>query len=58
MSASGTGNPQNNLLAGFNNPPGMDQQKSQQIAANTNSGSKEWHQSVTQDLRNVIVTIL
>uniref|UniRef100_A0A8W8LBY5 histone acetyltransferase n=1 Tax=Magallana gigas TaxID=29159 RepID=A0A8W8LBY5_MAGGI len=51
-SASGIGNPQNNLLAGFTNPPGMDRQKSQQIAANTNSGSKEWHQSVTQDLRN------
>lgn len=53
MNANSTGNPQNNLLAGFTNPPGMDQPK--QIAANTNSGSKEWHQSVTQDLRNHLV---
>ncbi|XP_078317785.1 histone acetyltransferase p300-like [Crassostrea virginica] len=50
--ASGTGYPLNNLLTRFNNSPRMGQQNSQLIAANTNRGSQEWHQSVTQDFRN------
>nr|XP_022295161.1 CREB-binding protein-like [Crassostrea virginica] len=36
----------------------MEQQNSQLIAANTNRGSKGWHQSVTQDYRNHKVTNL
>ena len=56
--ASGSGNSPNNLLTRFNNPPRMEQENSQQIAANTNSGSKEWHQIVTQDHRNDLVTNL
>lgn len=39
------------FFAGFTNPPGM----GQQIASSTNSGFKEWHQSVTQELRTHLV---